>query len=218
MLVLITASSLPLLFVGWEGVGVCSFLVDWLLVSRSRKAIAGRKAFIVNRIGDAAFILAMALAYKTFGSLEFSASLRFSSTSRTGVFFHKRWNGSLLLFIGCMGKSAQFPLYIWLPDAMAGPTPVSALIHAATMVTAGVYVLARCSHLYMQAPMASDILAIIGLTRRFCAATIALFQKDIKKVLAFSTVSQLGFMVLAMGVGAYAVGIFHLITHAYFKA
>jgi len=219
MLVLITASSLPLLFVGWEGVGVCSFLLIGFWYQDQEKAFAGRKAFIVNRIGDAAFILAMALAFQTFGSLEFAS---FSPLSPQ----HHALNYSpqtlewiaILLFIGCMGKSAQFPLYIWLPDAMAGPTPVSALIHAATMVTAGVYVLARCSHLYMQAEMASYIVAIIGLTTAVFAAAVALFQNDIKKVLAFSTVSQLGFMVLAMGVGAYAVGIFHLITHAYFKA
>jgi NADH-quinone oxidoreductase subunit L len=219
MLVLITASSLPLLFVGWEGVGVCSFLLIGFWYQDQEKAFAGRKAFIVNRIGDAAFILAMALAFQTFGSLEF-ASFSPLSPEHHALNFNPQtleWI-AILLFIGCMGKSAQFPLYIWLPDAMAGPTPVSALIHAATMVTAGVYVLARCAHLYMQAEMASNIVAIIGLTTALFAAAVALFQKDIKKVLAFSTVSQLGFMVLAMGVGAYSVGIFHLITHAYFKA
>jgi NADH-quinone oxidoreductase subunit L len=219
MLVLITASSLPLLFVGWEGVGVCSFLLIGFWYQDQEKAFAGRKAFIVNRIGDAAFILAMALAYKTFGSLEFAAFSPLFPAHHTLNYDPNtlEWIAALL-FIGCMGKSAQFPLYIWLPDAMAGPTPVSALIHAATMVTAGVYVIARCSHLYAQAEMASYFVAIIGLTTALFAAAIALFQKDIKKVLAFSTVSQLGFMVLAMGVGAYAVGIFHLITHAYFKA
>lgn len=219
MLILITASSLPLLFVGWEGVGVCSFLLIGFWYEDQEKAFAGRKAFIVNRIGDAAFILAMALAYKTFGSLEFSSfsplspeshALNYSQTTIEWI--------AVLLFIGCMGKSAQFPLYIWLPDAMAGPTPVSALIHAATMVTAGVYVLGRCAHLYIHAEFASHFVAIIGLTTALFAAAVALFQNDIKKVLAFSTVSQLGFMVLAMGVGAYPVGIFHLITHAYFKA
>jgi NADH-quinone oxidoreductase subunit L len=219
MLVLITASSLPLLFVGWEGVGVCSFLLIGFWYQDKEKAFAGRKAFIVNRIGDAAFILAMALAYKTFGSLEFASFsplspelhvLNYSPATLEWI--------AVLLFIGCMGKSAQFPLYIWLPDAMAGPTPVSALIHAATMVTAGVYVLARCSHLFAQAQFASNMVAAIGLVTALFAAAVAMFQKDIKKVLAFSTVSQLGFMVLAMGVGAYAVGIFHLVTHAYFKA
>ena len=219
MLVLITASSLPLLFVGWEGVGVCSFLLIGFWYQDQEKAFAGRKAFIVNRIGDAAFILAMALAYKTFGTLEFTGLSPLSPEHHTLSYAPQtlEWI-AVLLFIGCMGKSAQFPLYIWLPDAMAGPTPVSALIHAATMVTAGVYVLARCSHLYMQAEMASYIIAIVGLVTALFAAAVAMFQKDIKKVLAFSTVSQLGFMVLAMGVGAYAVGIFHLITHAYFKA
>jgi NADH-quinone oxidoreductase subunit L len=219
MLVLITASSLPLLFVGWEGVGVCSFLLIGFWYQDQEKAFAGRKAFIVNRIGDAAFILAMALAFKTFGSLEFSSFSPLSPQHHALNFAPQtlEWI-AILLFIGCMGKSAQFPLYIWLPDAMAGPTPVSALIHAATMVTAGVYVLARCSHLYIQAEMASYIVAVIGLITALFAAAVALFQKDIKKILAFSTVSQLGFMVLAMGVGAYSVGIFHLITHAYFKA
>lgn len=219
MLVLITASSLPLLFVGWEGVGVCSFLLIGFWYQDQEKALAGRKAFIVNRIGDAAFILAMALAYNTFGSLEFSS---FSPLSpKLHILNYDpvtlEWIAGLL-FIGCMGKSAQFPLYIWLPDAMAGPTPVSALIHAATMVTAGVYVLARCAHLYAQAEFASYMVAVVGLVTALFAAAVAMFQKDIKKVLAFSTVSQLGFMVLAMGVGAYSVGIFHLITHAYFKA
>lgn len=219
MLILITASSLPLLFVGWEGVGVCSFLLIGFWYQDQEKAFAGRKAFIVNRVGDAAFILAMALAYQTFGSLEFSSFSPLSPEHHVLNYNPQtlEWI-AVLLFIGCMGKSAQFPLYIWLPDAMAGPTPVSALIHAATMVTAGVYVLARCAHLYMQAETASYIVAIIGLTTALFSATIALFQNDIKKVLAFSTVSQLGFMVLSMGVGAYAVGIFHLITHAYFKA
>lgn len=219
MLILITASSLPLMFVGWEGVGVSSFLLIGFWYQDKEKAFAGRKAFIVNRIGDAAFILAMALAFQTFGTLEFAG---FSPLSPE----HHVLNYSpatlewiaILLFIGCMGKSAQFPLYIWLPDAMAGPTPVSALIHAATMVTAGVYVLARCSHLYAQTEIANYLVASVGLITAVYAATIAMFQKDIKKVLAFSTVSQLGFMVLAMGVGAYSIGIFHLVTHAYFKA
>ena len=219
MLILITASSLPLMFVGWEGVGVSSFLLIGFWYTDKAKAFAGRKAFIVNRIGDAAFILAMALAFKTFGTLEFSFFSPLSPELTTLNYspITLEWI-AILLFIGCMGKSAQFPLYIWLPDAMAGPTPVSALIHAATMVTAGVYVLARCAHLYMQAEVASYMVAIVGLVTAIFAASIALFQKDIKKVLAFSTVSQLGFMVLAMGVGAYSIGVFHLVTHAYFKA
>ncbi|MCB0271490.1 MAG: NADH-quinone oxidoreductase subunit L [Bdellovibrionales bacterium] len=220
MLVLITASSLPLLFVGWEGVGLCSFLLIGFWYQDQEKSFAGRKAFIVNRIGDAAFILAMALALHAFGSLEFSAISPIASVTHEHFAYHSIGNIewiAILLFIGCMGKSAQFPLYLWLPDAMAGPTPVSALIHAATMVTAGVYVLGRCSALYASAPMASHIVTIVGIFTAFFAATVAIFQNDIKKVLAYSTVSQLGFMVLAMGVGAYAAGIFHLVTHAYFK-
>lgn len=220
MLVLVTSSSLPLLFIGWEGVGLASFLLIGFWYQDTKKAFAGRKAFVVNRIGDAAFVLAMALALDTFGTLEFSAlspnlnqmSQVFSAISQTRL----EWI-AILLFVGCMGKSAQFPLYLWLPDAMAGPTPVSALIHAATMVTAGVYVLVRLAPMYAHAPTASLVVMIVGLITAFFAATVAWFQYDIKKVLAYSTVSQLGFMVIACGLGAYAAGMFHLITHAYFK-
>ncbi len=217
MLLLVTASSLPLLFVGWEGVGLCSYLLIGFWFEDVEKARAGKKAFVVNRIGDAGFLMAMFLAFYLFGSLEFSEMAGHSGLSQLA--------GSrgiellaILIFVGCVGKSAQFPLYLWLPDAMAGPTPVSALIHAATMVTAGIYVIARTSFLFELAPGASEAVAVIGAFTAFFAGMIAIAQRDIKKVLAFSTVSQLGFMVLAMGVGAYAAGMFHLVTHAYFKA
>lgn len=216
MLVLITGASLPILFVGWEGVGLCSYLLIGFWYSDVAKAWAGRKAFIVNRIGDAGFLLAMVLIFREFGTLDISTlasgSMILSADPQT-----LEWI-AILLFIGCVGKSAQFPLYVWLPDAMAGPTPVSALIHAATMVTAGVYLLGRMSFLYMLTPMASHLVAVTGACTALFAAVVALNQNDIKKVLAFSTVSQLGFMVLAMGVGAFDAGIFHLTTHAYFKA
>ncbi len=217
MLILVTASSLPVLFVGWEGVGLCSYLLIGFWFTDPEKAKAGKKAFLVNRVGDAGVLLAMFLIYTTFGTLEMQEVVRLSSS----VPLYYRWVLELigiLLFVGCMGKSAQFPLYVWLPDAMAGPTPVSALIHAATMVTAGVYLLGRMSGLYALAPMASSVIAWVGAFTAVFAATIAIAQQDIKKVLAFSTVSQLGFMVLAMGVGAYWAGIFHLLTHAFFKA
>ncbi|MEZ4704243.1 MAG: NADH-quinone oxidoreductase subunit L [Bdellovibrionota bacterium] len=221
MLVLIQASSLPLLFVGWEGVGVCSFLLIGFWYTDKEKAFAGRKAFIVNRIGDAALIVGMALLYWVAKTLDFSVLQQADTiTSLTQLSSPLLLECiGILIFVGCMGKSAQFPLYVWLPDAMAGPTPVSALIHAATMVTAGVYVLARMSGFYVEfAPHALSLVAFVGATTAFFAATIAVFQKDIKKVLAFSTVSQLGYMMLAMGVGAFSVGVFHLVTHAYFKA
>jgi NADH-quinone oxidoreductase subunit L len=217
MLLLLTGSSLPLIFVGWEGVGLCSYLLIGYWFTDLEKARAGRKAFIVNRIGDAGFLVAMFLCFHVFHSLEIDSIQKWVpalAETNPGVVELI----ALLLFVGCVGKSAQIPLYIWLPDAMAGPTPVSALIHAATMVTAGVYLLARLSPLYHLAPLASEVVAAVGALTALFAATIALAQKDIKKVLAFSTVSQLGFMVLAMGVGAYWAGIFHLVTHAFFKA
>lgn len=217
MLILLTASSLPVLFIGWEGVGLCSYLLIGFWYEKKANTAAGRKAFIVNRIGDAAFFVAMVIAFQHFGTLDFlemRSSPALSHLADTNVLEII----GILLFIGCIGKSAQFPLYVWLPDAMAGPTPVSALIHAATMVTAGVYLLARMAFLYDLTSVASEVVAVVGAFTALFAATIALAQRDIKKVLAFSTISQLGFMVLAMGVGAYAAGIFHLVTHAYFKA
>ncbi len=217
MLVLLTASSLPFLFVGWEGVGLCSYLLIGFWYGDRENAKAGRKAFVVNRIGDAGFIMAMVLAFRLFGTLEFS-----EIASHPALVLLARSNVleilAILLFMGCVGKSAQFPLYIWLPDAMAGPTPVSALIHAATMVTAGVYLLARMHFLFYLTPLAQECVAVVGAFTAIFGATIAVAQHDIKRVLAFSTVSQLGYMVLAMGVGAYSAGIFHLVTHAYFKA
>ncbi|HLG19228.1 MAG TPA: NADH-quinone oxidoreductase subunit L [Bdellovibrionota bacterium] len=217
MLVLVTATSLPLLFVGWEGVGLCSYLLIGFWFSERKNTAAGTKAFVVNRIGDAGFLLGIFLAYHMFATLDIAAIQHHGSLGEFKETMHLELL-ALLLFIGCVGKSAQFPLYIWLPDAMAGPTPVSALIHAATMVTAGVYLLARMSFLYALAPVASEVVAVTGAFTALIAATMAWAQTDIKKVLAFSTVSQLGFMVLAMGVGSTGAGIFHLVTHAFFKA
>ncbi|MEO8312886.1 MAG: NADH-quinone oxidoreductase subunit L [Caldimonas sp.] len=216
MLLLVLGRSLLVLFVGWEGVGLASYLLIGFWFDDLANARAGKKAFITNRIGDAGFLLGMFLLYQTFGTLDMdrinaafgAATLPAVSASLVG----------LLLFIGATGKSAQIPLHVWLPDAMAGPTPVSALIHAATMVTAGVYLVARMSGVYVHAPEASAVIAVVGVTTAFFAATIALVQTDIKKVLAYSTISQLGFMFLALGVGAYAVAIFHVVTHAFFKA
>lgn len=214
MLILVLADSMPLMFVGWEGVGVCSYLLIGFWFTDMNKAIAGKKAFIVNRIGDLGFVIAMLILFLQIGSLNFSdiqsSAGQLSTTVVTVV--------CLLLFFGATGKSAQIPLYVWLPDAMAGPTPVSALIHAATMVTAGVYMIVRLSFLYVAAPEAMMVVAITGAVTAIFAASIGLFQYDIKKVLAYSTVSQLGFMFLAVGVGAFTAGIFHLMTHAFFKA
>jgi NADH-quinone oxidoreductase subunit L len=216
MLLLVLGRSLLVLFVGWEGVGLCSYLLIGFWFDDPANARAGKKAFIVNRIGDAGFLLGMFVLFQAFGTLDMDrinaafggAALPAVSASLVG----------LLLFIGATGKSAQIPLHVWLPDAMAGPTPVSALIHAATMVTAGVYLVARMSGIYLHAPEASQVIAIVGVTTAFFAATVALVQTDIKKVLAYSTISQLGFMFLALGVGAYGVAIFHVVTHAFFKA
>lgn len=220
MMNLILADNFLLLFLGWEGVGLCSYLLIGFWYDRkfekSTTADAAKKAFIVNRIGDFGFLLGMFLIFLTFGSLNFnevfSKANTFSVSTATYSFI------ALFLFIGATGKSAQIPLYVWLPDAMAGPTPVSALIHAATMVTAGVYMVARCSIIFASAPAIMMVVAIIGILTAFFAATIGLVQNDIKKVLAYSTVSQLGYMFLAMGVGAFGAGIFHVMTHAFFKA
>jgi NADH-quinone oxidoreductase subunit L len=217
MLVLVMGASMPVLFVGWEGVGLCSYLLIGFWFGDREKADAGKKAFIVNRIGDFGFLVAMFLLFTSFGTLDFipllagaAESLAYGGALVTAV--------TLFLLLGATGKSAQIPLYVWLPDAMAGPTPVSALIHAATMVTAGVYMVARLAVLFALAPVGSLAVAGIGALTALFAATIALAQHDIKKVLAYSTVSQLGYMFLGVGVGAYAAGIFHLMTHAFFKA
>jgi NADH-quinone oxidoreductase subunit L len=219
MLLLVLGGSLPVLFVGWEGVGLCSYLLIgfWYdrmfdLKSGMSCADAGRKAFIVNRIGDAGFILGTLLLLSATGTTEIQKILGASLSPGVAT------AAALLLFIGVCGKSAQIPLYVWLPDAMAGPTPVSALIHAATMVTAGVYLLARMGGLYVQSPQALLVVAVIGALTALFAASIGLAQTDIKKVLAYSTVSQLGYMVLGAGVGAFGAGVFHLMTHAFFKA
>ena len=216
MLTLILGANLPLLFVGWEGVGLCSYLLIGYYFDQEWCAAAGKKAFIVNRIGDLGFLLAVFACFAAFGTTEFrelfpaAAGLPIGAPVATTI--------GLLLFLGAVGKSAQIPLYVWLPDAMAGPTPVSALIHAATMVTAGVYLVARCNVFYQLSPVAMATVAVVGGLTALFAATIGLAQNDIKKVLAYSTVSQLGYMFLAAGVGAYVVAIFHVVTHAFFKA
>jgi NADH-quinone oxidoreductase subunit L len=222
MLILVLAANYVLLFVGWEGVGLASYLLIGFYFLKRSAADAGKKAFIVNRIGDFGFMLGMFLLFRAFHTLDFQAI----STSSTLQGWPVELNGHLgtltfaclLIFMGACGKSAQLPLYVWLPDAMEGPTPVSALIHAATMVTAGVYVVARSHILFVHAPTAMLVVAIVGCATAFFAATIGLVQTDIKKVLAYSTVSQLGYMFLACGVGAFSAGIFHLMTHAFFKA
>ena len=217
MSVLVLAESFLLLFVGWEGVGLASYLLIGFYFKKDSAANAGRKAFIVNRIGDFGFLLAMFLMVANFGSLSFDQIFG-------AITANPDWHGgiltaiALLLVVGAIGKSAQIPLYVWLPDAMEGPTPVSALIHAATMVTAGIYMVARCHTLFDRSPYALGVVAIIGAATAIFAACIGLVQHDIKRVLAYSTVSQLGYMFLACGVGAYASGIFHLMTHAFFKA
>ena len=216
MLLLVLGRSLLVLFVGWEGVGLASYLLIGFWFEDPDKARAGKKAFITNRVGDAGFLLGMFALYAVLGTLEMDEiNAAFLSSPAPAV------SASLvgvLLFVGATGKSAQIPLHVWLPDAMAGPTPVSALIHAATMVTAGVYMVVRLSGIYLHAPEASAVIAAIGVLTAFFAATIAITQNDIKKVLAYSTISQLGLMFVAAGVGAYGVAIFHLYTHAFFKA
>ena len=217
MLVLVLGANFPVMFVGWEGVGLCSYLLIGFWYEDKVNADAGKKAFIVNRIGDFGFLVAMFLIFQATGSLDFrevfaAAPATFEVGGPVITLI------TLMLFLGCTGKSAQIPLYTWLPDAMAGPTPVSALIHAATMVTAGVYLVARSNVLFAMAPISSAVVAGVGALTALFAATIALKQWDIKKIIAYSTVSQLGYMFLGVGAGAYASGIFHLATHAFFKA
>jgi NADH-quinone oxidoreductase subunit L len=218
MLTLITANNLLLLFVGWEGVGLCSYLLIGFYFLRKSASDAGKKAFIVNRIGDAGFLLGLFLMLGTLGTIQFTeigpaiAAGHFAMGDATLTAI------ALLLFVGATGKSAQLPLYVWLPDAMEGPTPVSALIHAATMVTAGVYMIARTNAVFSMAPTALEVVAVVGCVTSIFAATMGLVQNDIKRVLAYSTVSQLGYMFLACGVGAFTAGVFHLMTHAFFKA
>ncbi len=216
MLLLVMGDNYFLLFAGWEGVGLASYLLIGFWFKNHENNDAAKKAFIMNRIGDLGFVLGIILIFSTFGSIQFAAvseaASRFSANETTLVAI------TLLLFIGAMGKSAQIPLYTWLPDAMAGPTPVSALIHAATMVTAGIYMIARSNVLYSLAPFTLGVIAVIGIVTALFAATIGIFQNDIKKVLAYSTVSQLGYMFLGLGVGAYTGAVFHLMTHAFFKA
>jgi NADH-quinone oxidoreductase subunit L len=219
MLILVLAANVVLMFVGWEGVGLCSYLLIGFWFLKQSAISAGKKAFITTRIGDFGFTIGILLLFWTFKSVDFGAifkqlaNMQPESFLPTGVLTAI----SLLLFTGAIGKSAQLPLYVWLPDAMEGPTPVSALIHAATMVTAGVYMIARMNPLFSRAPFAMFVVALVGALTAFYAATIGLVQTDIKKVLAYSTVSQLGYMFLGLGVGAYASGVFHLMTHAFFK-
>ncbi|SFG59260.1 NADH-quinone oxidoreductase subunit L [Pedobacter insulae] len=216
MLILVLGSNYIVMFIGWEGVGLCSYLLIGFWYTNGNYASAAKKAFVMNRIGDLGFLLGVFLIFMTFGSVEFAkvfpqaAGMMPGTATITFI--------TLLLFVGACGKSAQLPLFTWLPDAMAGPTPVSALIHAATMVTAGIYMIARSSILFDLAPHTQDVIAIIGTATALIAAIIALTQTDIKKVLAYSTVSQLGYMFLGLGVGAYTGSFFHVITHAFFKA
>jgi NADH-quinone oxidoreductase subunit L len=218
MLVLVLGASFPVMFVGWEGVGLCSYLLIGFYYTKKSASDAGKKAFIVNRIGDYAFILGMLGLFVQFGTLDFQAIATGAAALQPETGFGLLSIATLLLFIGATGKSAQIPLYVWLPDAMEGPTPVSALIHAATMVTAGVYMIGRNAVLFSHTPDTLTIVAIVGAATALMAGTIGLVQNDIKRVLAYSTVSQLGLMFLAMGVGAFGAGIFHLYTHAFFKA
>src|SRR5438093_5246920 len=222
MLMLVLGNNYLMMFIGWEGVGLCSYLLIGYYFHKKVAGDAAKKAFIVNRVGDWGLSIGVMLIFVTFGSLDckvvgekiregvMSGAFRVSDPIFIAI--------AVALFIGATGKSAQIPLYTWLPDAMEGPTPVSALIHAATMVTAGVYMVARSNFIYQMAPQALTVVAVIGALTAFCAASIALVQNDIKRVLAYSTVSQLGYMFLALGVGAFAAGIFHLMTHAFFKA
>ncbi len=216
MLILVMADNYLLMFVGWEGVGLCSYLLIGFWYTRRSASDAGKKAFVVNRVGDVGFVLAVLLLFVTFQSVDF---LEVQNQLEGGKLAPAVLTAiALLLFMGAVGKSAQVPLHVWLPDAMEGPTPVSALIHAATMVTAGVYMMARSALLYDLAPLALDVVAVVGVLTALLAASMALVAMDIKRVLAYSTVSQLGFMVFSLGVGAYAAAIFHLVTHAFFKA
>ena len=217
MLILVSANNFLLLFVGWEGVGLCSYFLIGFWYEKKSASDAGKKAFIVNRIGDYGFLLAIFLIFVTFGTIDFKAVFA-AAPEKLALGEGMVTLIALLLFMGATGKSAQIPLYTWLPDAMEGPTPVSALIHAATMVTAGVYMVARCHLLFLMAPAALLVVAVIGAATAIFAASIGLAQNDIKRVLAYSTISQLGYMFLACGVGAFTAGIFHLMTHAFFKA
>ncbi|MEC8940196.1 MAG: NADH-quinone oxidoreductase subunit L [SAR324 cluster bacterium] len=217
MLILVLGDSFLLMFVGWEGVGLCSYLLIGYYFGKDSAAEAAKKAFLFNRIGDFGVLSAVMLIFLAFGSIEFATinaeaatQLEYGGALVTAI--------TLLLFLGATGKSAQIPLYVWLPDAMEGPTPVSALIHAATMVTAGLYMVPRLSHLFVLAPFTLNVIAVVGTATALLAATIAVTQTDIKRVLAYSTVSQLGYMFLAMGVGAFGAGVFHVMTHAFFKA
>jgi len=224
MLVLVMANNFLLMFVGWEGVGLCSYLLIGFWYEKKSASDAGIKAFVVNRVGDFGFVLAVLLIFLTFGTLDFSEVFA-SVPSAVGNAPYHLFGGeisvitliALLLFLGATGKSAQLPLYVWLPDAMEGPTPVSALIHAATMVTAGVFMVARCAPIFSLSATAMNTVAIVGALTAIFAATIGLVQNDIKRVIAYSTISQLGYMFLALGVGAFSAGIFHLTTHAFFK-
>jgi NADH-quinone oxidoreductase subunit L len=234
MLTLVLADNFVLMFVGWEGVGLCSYLLIGYYFNKKEAGDAAKKAFITNRIGDWGFILGVMLTFMVTGSVSFFSNPTAGATTQSvfeffrhqaadpfttgAIFAGGATSIAVLLFIGAAGKSAQIPLYVWLPDAMAGPTPVSALIHAATMVTAGVYMIVRCSEIFVHAPTAMFIVAVIGAATALFAATIGLAQNDIKKVLAYSTISQLGYMFLACGVGAFVAAIFHVITHAFFKA
>jgi NADH-quinone oxidoreductase subunit L len=214
MLLLVLGNNYLIMFVGWEGVGLCSYLLIGFWFKNNAYNNAARKAFVMNRIGDLGFLLGIILVFITFGSISYNEVFLKAGTASTGVIT----TIALLLFVGAMGKSAQIPLYTWLPDAMAGPTPVSALIHAATMVTAGIYMIVRSNVFYSISEVASETVAIVGVVTALFAATIGLFQNDIKKILAYSTVSQLGLMFLALGVGAYSSAVFHVTTHAFFKA
>jgi len=220
MLLLVLGSNFLVMFVGWEGVGLCSYLLIGYWYEKKSAADAGKKAFVVNRVGDFGFLVAIFLIFWTFGSVDYTEVFaRIPVLSESGVLTTGIATAiTLLLFVGATGKSAQIPLYVWLPDAMEGPTPVSALIHAATMVTAGVYMVARTSALYLLAPTSMAVVAVVGAATAIFSATIGITQNDIKRVLAYSTVSQLGYMFLACGVGAFTAGIFHLMTHAFFKA
>src|ERR1700678_3652036 len=219
MLTLVLANNYLVMFIGWEGVGLASYLLVGFWFLKKSAADAGKKAFITTRVGDCGFLIALFLLIKHFGTLQFHALWPLVSqypVESAGAGFLTAIG--LLMLVGATGKSAQIPLYVWLPDAMAGPTPVSALIHAATMVTAGVYMIARSATLFTKAPITMDTVAVIGIATAFFAATIGLAQTDIKKVFAYSTVSQLGYMFVGVGCGAFSAGIFHLMTHAFFKA
>jgi NADH-quinone oxidoreductase subunit L len=220
MLTLVLGSSYLLMFVGWEGVGLCSYLLIGFWYEKDSASTAGKKAFVVNRVGDFGFLLAMFLVFWNFGSLNYTEVMaKIPSLAQSGVLTTALATAiTLLMFLGATGKSAQIPLYVWLPDAMEGPTPVSALIHAATMVTAGVYMVARSNALFLLAPFSMGVVAVIGAATAIFAASMGICQTDIKRVLAYSTVSQLGYMFLACGVGAFTAGVFHLMTHAFFKA